>query len=488
MSYAKMTAHELSNLMEKREVSSEELTRYFLDRIKQIDGYIKAYITVTEDLALEQARAIDQRRAQGEKLPPLAGIPMAVKDNISTIGVKTTCASRILHNYIPPYNSTVMDKVQEAGSVLLGKCNLDEFAMGSSTERSAFFPTHNPYRPNVVPGGSSGGSAAAVAAGEAVYALGSDTGGSVRPPAAFWGGVGMKPTYGMISRYGVLAYASSLDQVGVLTKDITDCALTMSALCGYDPKDSTSIPGDVPDYTTFLTDDIKGMKIGLPKEFLGEGIEPRIREYVKQAAAKLEELGAVCEEVSLPHIRYAVPSYYIIGSAEASSNLARYDGVRYGLRVDADDVTTMFCRTRSQGFGEEVKRRIMLGTYALSAGYYDAYYLKAMKTRTLIKKDFDLVFEEYDCLLTPTAPSVAFAFGEKSKDPLAMYLADICTIPVNMAGLPALSLPFGMVDGLPVGIQFIGKILGEGTILKVAYSLEQNTDLTRPQPNLEGVK
>lgn len=487
MTVTSMTAHELARLLEKREISSQELVRRHLRRIEQLDGSLKAFITVTGEVGLKQAEIADQKRARGENLSPLAGIPMAVKDNISTTGIKTTCASKMLHNYIPPFNATVMDKLEEAGAPLLGKCNMDEFAMGSSTEKSAFFPTHNPFSSEVVPGGSSGGSAAAVAAGEVVFALGSDTGGSVRQPAAFCGVVGMKPTYGRISRYGVVGYASSLDQVGTLTKDIRDCALVLNAICGYDSKDSTSAPLEVPDYTKCLTGQVKGLKIGLPREYLGEGIDPRVSDQLKLAALKLEELGAVCEEVSLPHIPYAVPAYYIVGSAEASSNLARFDGVRYGLRVDADDVITMYSKTRGVGFGEEVKRRIMLGTYALSAGYYDAYYLKALKTRTLLRNDFEKVFKDFDCILTPTSPCPAFRFGEKSQDPLAMYIADICTIPVNMAGLPALSLPFGMAEGLPVGIQFIGKAFDEETILNVGYALEQNTDLTRPQPQLEGV-
>ncbi len=487
MSLAKQAIHQLSSLLENREISSEELTRYFLGRIEQLDGSLKAYITVTRELALEQAREVDSKRAQGEKLSPLAGIPMAVKDNISTKGVRTTCASKMLHNYIPPYNATVMDKLQEAGYVLLGKSNMDEFALGSSTEKSYYYPTRNPYRDDVVPGGSSGGSAAAVAAGEAVYALGSDTGGSVRQPAAFCGLVGLKPTFGMVSRYGVIGAASSLDQVGTLTKDVTDTALVLNAICGYDSRDSVSMPVEKPDYTRFLTDNVKGLKIGIPREYLAAGSDPRIIDYLKMAAAKLEELGAVCEEVSLPHTEYAVPAYYIILSAEASSNFGRFDGVRYGLRVEAEDTLSMYCKTRSEGFGEEIKRRIMLGTYFLSAGNFDAYYRKALKVRTLVKNDFAKVFEKVDCLLAPTTPGVAFGFGEKDQDPLAMSLSDRWTVPVNLAGLPALSLPFGMIEGLPVGIQFIGKAFAEGTILQAAYTLEQHTDLTRPHPQLEGV-
>lgn len=487
MDLYKKTAHELSSLLQKREVSSEELTRSVLDRINKVEEKVKAFVTVTGEQALEQAREIDEKRARGEAMSPLAGIPMAMKDNICTKGVTTTCASKILYNFVPPYNATVTEKLLEAGTILLGKCNMDEFAMGSSNENSGFFPTRNPHDLSAVPGGSSGGAAAAVAADEAVFTLGSDTGGSIRQPAAFCGVVGLKPTYGYVSRYGLIAYASSLDQIGPLTKDITDCALVLNVIAGHDPKDSTSAPVEVPDFTRYLVDDVKGLKIGIPKEYMGEGIDPRIAAYLKQAAAKLEELGAMCEEVSLPHTEYALPAYYIIASAEASSNLARYDGVRYGLRVEAEDVISMFCKTRSQGFGEEVKRRIMLGTYALSSGYYDAYYLKALKVRTLIKRDFDQAFLKYDCLLTPTSPTTAFKFGEKVNDPLAMYLSDVCTIPINLAGVPGLSLPFGTVEGLPVGIQLIGKPFDEGTLLRVGYALEQNTDLTKPKAQLEGV-
>ncbi|MFY9173869.1 MAG: Asp-tRNA(Asn)/Glu-tRNA(Gln) amidotransferase subunit GatA [Peptococcia bacterium] len=487
MSFANMTAQQLADLLEKKEISSEELTADYLQRIEDLDGSLNAFITVTGELALEQARDIDQRRAAGEKLAPLAGIPMAVKDNIITKNIKTSCASKMLANYIPPYNAEVMDRLAETGSVLLGKCNLDEFAMGSSTETSAFAPTRNPFNLETVPGGSSGGSAAAVAAAEAVYALGTDTGGSVRQPASFCGVVGMKPSYGLISRYGVVDYAPSLSQVGTLTRDVTDCALVLNSLCGHDPKDSTSMPQAVSDYTAYLKDSIKGMKIGLPKEYFVEGLDPQIKDLIYQAAKKLEDLGAVCEEVSLPHTPYAFPAYHVIGCAEASSSMARYDGVRYGLRVEADDVYTMFSKTRSAGYGEEVKRRILFGTYALSAGQYEDYYLKAMKVRSLIRQDFAKVFGEYDCLLTPTTPTTAFKFGDRTEEPLDMNLADICTIPANLAGLPAISLPYGQINGMPVGLQFIGQAFAEGTILKLAYNLEQNSDMTRPVPKLEGV-
>lgn len=481
------TAAQLKELLDKKQISSEELTKSCIERIKQVENRVRAFVTIDEEGALDQARAVDKKRASQKKLPPLAGIPMALKDNMCTKGMRTTCSSKILENFIPPYNAAVTEKLLEAGSILVGKCNMDEFAMGSSTENSGFFPTKNPFRLEAVPGGSSGGAAASVSAGEVIFTLGSDTGGSIRQPAAFCGVVGMKPTYGHVSRYGLIAYASSLDQIGPLTRDVTDCALVLNVICGHDPKDSTSAPKEAPDFTKYLNNDVKGLRIGLPKEYSGEGIDPRISALLKQAAAKLEELGAICEEVSLPNTQYALPTYYIIASAEASSNLARYDGVQYGLRVKADDIINMYKKTRSQGFGEEVKRRIMLGTYALSSGYYDAYYLKALKVRTLIKEDFDRVFETYDCLLTPTTPTPAFNLGEKVNDPLTMYLSDVCTIPINLAGIPALSLPFGLVDGLPVGIQLIGKAFGEGTLLKAAYALEQSTDLTRPQPDLKGV-
>ena len=479
-----LTAHELSVLLQKKEISSLELTQAYLERIGALEPTVGAYITVTADLAVRRAREIDAQRLRGEELPVLAGIPAAIKDNICTKGVKTTCGSRILPDFIPPYDATVVEKLNAAGVVPLGKCNMDEFAMGSSTENSGYFPTRNPHDLAAVPGGSSGGAAAAVAAGEAVWAVGSDTGGSIRQPAAFCGVVGLKPTYGAVSRYGLVAYASSLDQIGPLARDITDCALALNTMAGYDPRDSTSAPVDAPDYTKYLQDDVKGMKVGLPKEYMGEGIAPAVAAYLRQAAAKLEELGVVCEEVSLPHTEYALPAYYIIAPAEASSNLARFDGVQYGLRVEGEDIISMYSKTRSQGFGEEVKRRIMLGTYALSTGYYDAYYLKALKVRTLVKRDFDQAFEKFDCLLTPTAPDVAFALGEKTNDPLTMYLSDVCTIPVNLAGIPALSLPFGLVGKRPVGLQLIGPAFGEGALLRLGFALEQHTNLTRPRPAL----
>ena len=482
MEVNKLTIHEIGELLNKKEISSLELSQQCLERIANIDGEIKAFLTVTKEQALEKAKIIDEKRSKGESLSPLAGIPMALKDNLCTEGIATTCGSQILHNFVPPYNATVVDKLLGADSVLLGKVNMDEFAMGSSTENSSFFVTKNPWDLNSVPGGSSGGSAAAVASDQAIFALGSDTGGSIRQPAAFCGVVGLKPTYGLVSRYGLVAYASSLDQIGPFTKDVTDTALVLNAIAGHDSLDSTSANIDYPDYTQFLKNDIKGMRIGLPQEYLGEGIDTEVEQKIKEAVKKLEELGAIVEECSLPHTQYAMPAYYIIAPAEASSNLARYDGVRYGYRTEgAEDVLTMFSRTRNEGFGTEVKRRIMLGTYALSSGYYDAYYLKALKVRALIKQDFDQAFNKFDCLLTPTSPSVAFQFGSKA-DPISMYKQDVCTIPINLAGIPALSMPYGLVDNKPVGIQLIGKAFDEGTLLRIAYTLEQNSDQTRLKP------
>ncbi len=482
-----LTAHELAELLDSGETSSVEVTRAVLQRINQVDNSVKAYVTLTEDLALEQAQAADERRRQGQLLSPLDGIPMALKDNLCTTGIRTTCSSKILENFIPPYDATVVDKLKKAGAIIVGKLNMDEFAMGSSTENSRFFPTRNPWDINCVPGGSSGGAAASVAADEAFFTLGSDTGGSIRQPASFCGVVGLKPTYGRVSRYGLVAFASSLDQIGPFTKDITDCALVLNIIAGHDPLDSTSAAVETGDYRQHLQTEIKGMKIGIPKEYFAEGMDPEVEKAVRDAIAKYEELGAVCEEVSLPHTAYALPTYYLIAPAEASSNLARYDGVGYGHRTEgAEDVVSMYCSTRQEGFGPEVKRRIMLGTYALSAGYYDAYYLKALKVRTLIKQDFDRAFEKYDLLLSPTSPTTAFRFGEKTDDPLSMYLSDVCTIPINLAGIPAISIPCGLAQGLPVGLQLMGKPFDEGTILRAAYAFEQNTGYHRIKAGLGG--
>jgi aspartyl-tRNA(Asn)/glutamyl-tRNA(Gln) amidotransferase subunit A len=479
-----LTVHELGDLLQRREVSAVEVTEAMLERIEAVDGRVQAYLTRTAEEALEQARAVDAARARGEDPGILAGVPMALKDNLCTEGVRTTCASRMLAEWVPPYDATVVRRLKTAGAVILGKLNMDEFAMGSSTENSGFFPTRNPWDLERVPGGSSGGSVAAVAAGEACYALGSDTGGSIRQPASFCGVVGMKPTYGRVSRYGLVAFASSLDQIGPITRDVTDCALVLGVIAGHDPSDSTSADLPVPDYRAALQPEIKGLKIGVPREYFGAGIEPEVEKVVRRAIAKLEEMGAICEETSLPHTEYALPAYYLVAPAEASSNLARYDGVSYGLRVPGKDIIEMYMNTRSQGFGPEVKRRIMLGTYALSSGYYDAYYLKALKVRTLIRRDFEAAFSKYDLLATPTSPTVAFRLGEKAGDPLAMYMSDLCTIPVNMAGLPALSIPCGFSQGLPVGLQLIGKAFDEATLLRVAYAFEQATEYHRRRPEL----
>ncbi|MCL5265446.1 MAG: Asp-tRNA(Asn)/Glu-tRNA(Gln) amidotransferase subunit GatA, partial [Chloroflexi bacterium] len=425
-------------------------------------------------LALEQARRADEKIARGKAISPLTGVPVAIKDIMCTKGVVTTCASKILESFVPPYDATVVGKLRAVDAVMVGKTNLDEFAMGSSTENSAFFVTRNPRDPERVPGGSSGGSAAAVAADSAIAALGSDTGGSVRLPAAFCGVVGLKPTYGRVSRYGLVAFASSLDQIGPLTKDVTDCALVMNAISGYDAMDATSLPDPVPDFTKALMPDIKGLKVGVPKEYFVKGMQPEVETAVRKAIDKLAALVEHLGEVSLPHTQYALAAYYIIAPAEASANLARYDGVKYGFSVrDADDMWDGYFKTRQQGFGPEVKRRIMLGTYALSSGYYDAYYLKAERVRTLIKRDFDEVFEKFDVLVAPTAPTVAFKVGEKIADPLAMYLTDVFTLSVNQAGIPGLVLPCAEVEGLPVGLQMLARPLGEETLLRFAYTYEQ---------------
>lgn len=474
MDMVNMPAHLLQELMRRREVSAEELTASVYKKIDQVEDTVKAYITQTRDEAMAAAREVDRIRAAGEDPGPLAGIPIAIKDNMCTRGIRTTCASKMLENFVPPYDATVVEKIKAARMVMVGKANMDEFAMGSSNENSAFFRTTNPFDSGRVTGGSSGGSAAAVAAGESVVALGSDTGGSIRLPAAFCGVVGMKPTYGAVSRYGLVAFASSLDQIGPLTRDVTDCALMLNVICGHDRRDSTSARWQVPDYKDFLRPDVKGMRVGLPREYLGEGIDPAVRAAVLSTAKKLAGLGAEVEETELPHTKYALPAYYLIAPAEASSNLARYDGVRYGYRAaEGGDLVDMFMKTRSRGFGTEVKRRIMLGTYALSAGYYDAYYLKALKVRTLIKQDFDQAFTKYDVLLSPTGPSTAFRAGEKTDDPLQMYMVDVCTLAVNLAGIPGMSVPAGSDQGLPIGVQLMGRPFGEGDLLRVAYTLEQ---------------
>jgi len=481
-----LTAHELRDLIRSRKISCVELTRSVLDRIDRIDSKIGSYITVCADKAIERSKEVQAKIDRGEAKSPLAGIPMALKDNICTEGILTTCASKMLYNFIPPYSATVAKKLYSEDTILLGKLNMDEFAMGSSTENSYFKKTRNPWDVDRVPGGSSGGSAASVIAGEAVFALGSDTGGSIRQPASFCGVVGMKPTYGAVSRFGLVAFASSLDQIGPLTKDVTDCALVLNAITGHDPMDSTSADIDYPDYTKALVNDIKGMKIGIPREYIGEGINEEVKKAVLDAVEVLRKLGAECEEFSLPITEYAIPAYYLISSAEASSNLARYDGIKYGYRAEKfTDLLDLYMQTRSEGFGPEVKRRIMLGTYALSSGYYDAYYKKALQVRTLIRNGFDEAFSRYDLIVGPTAPTTAYKIGEKINNPLEMYLGDIYTVSVNIAGLPGLVIPCGTdSNNLPVGLQLIGKPFDESTLLRVGYTFEQNTEFHKNRPRI----
>ncbi|MHB0856719.1 MAG: Asp-tRNA(Asn)/Glu-tRNA(Gln) amidotransferase subunit GatA [Anaerolineae bacterium] len=477
-----LTIHEAQRLLRTRSLSSVELTRSVLARIDEVDDRIQAYLTSTPDLALRDAEEADRRRRQGDD-QPLLGIPMAIKDVLCTKGVPTTCGSRILEGFVPPYDATVVAKLRAAGAVLTGKTNTDEFAMGSSTENSSFFTTHNPWKLTHVPGGSSGGSAAGVAAGECLGALGTDTGGSIRQPAAFCGIAGLKPTYGRVSRYGLVAFASSFDQAGPLAKDVTDAAIVLQTIAGYDAQDSTSVDVPVPDYGQALGRGVRGLTLGVPREFMVSGMHPDVEQAIQTALGVLEDLGARIVEVSMPHTGYALPVYYLLAPAEASANLARYDGIRYGLSdPTAQDFWETYRKTRAQGFGPEVKRRIMLGTYALSAGYYDAYYLKAQKVRTLIKQDYDLAFAQCDALITPTTPTTAFAIGEKAGDPLQMYLQDIYTLSLNLAGLCGISAPCGLADGLPIGLQVLGNAFGEEMILRVAHAYEQATTwhLKRP--------
>ncbi len=476
MNLADLTAHESSSLLRRGDVSSRELTAAVLNRMTERDGAVHAFITITADEALRRADEIDSRRSAGEELGPLAGIPIALKDNLSTRGVRTTCGSRILGDYSPPYDATVVERLRAADAVLVGKTNLDEFAMGSSTEFSAFGPTTNPWDSTLVPGGSSGGSAAAVASGEAIAALGSDTGGSIRLPASFCGVVGLKPTYGRVSRYGLIAFGSSLDQIGPLTRDVTDAALMLSAIAGHDPRDSTSLPWAVPDYVAALDGDVKGLRVGVPREYFAEGIDPSVERAIRLGIDRIAELGTHVDETSLPNTKYALAAYYIVAPAEASANLARFDGVKYGMRVEGRDYREMLERTRDAGFGAEVKRRIMVGTYTLSAGYYEAYYLQAQKVRTLIKQDFDRAFESFDVLAVPTAPTTAFPIGARLDDPVAMYLTDVFTVTVNGAGLPGLVVPCALVHGLPVGIQLIGAPGSEETLLRLGRAFERSGD------------
>ena len=472
-----LTAHELLDKIGRLEISPTDVVRVLEDRIKQVDSKVKAYVRTGKPNALSVPSG------QGF----LKGLPVSLKDNICTKGINTECCSRILEGFQPPYDATVVKKLKEAGGAIFGlKTNMDEFAFGSSCENSVFGPTRNPWDIERVPGGSSGGSAAAVAADEAIWALGSDTGGSIRQPASFCGVVGLKPTYGRVSRFGLIAFASSLDQIGPFTKDVFDSALLTKAIAGHDPSDSTSLDAPVPDYTAALTGDIKGLKIGVPKEYFGQGLDTEVKEIIGAAADKLCSLGAILQEVSLPHTEYAVPVYYIVATAEASSNLARFDGVQYGLRSSQGcNLIDMYKRTRGEGFGQEAKRRILLGTFVLSHGYYDAYYLRAQKVRTLIKKDFDQVFKQFDCLITPVSPTPAFKLGERIEDPLKMYLSDICTISANLAGVPAISLPCGFTRaGLPVGLQIIAPAFKEETLFKAAHAYERSTEWRKIKPKL----
>ncbi|MEK8132254.1 Asp-tRNA(Asn)/Glu-tRNA(Gln) amidotransferase subunit GatA [Paenibacillus filicis] len=485
MSLLNLRLQDVHNKLHAKEITVTDLVNESYNRIDEVDGKVRAFLTLGKEQALARAGALDEKLGTDDSRGLLFGLPIGVKDNIVTEGLTTTCASQFLRNYDPIYSATVVKKLQEADAVTIGKLNMDEFAMGGSNENSSFHPTYNPWNTEYVPGGSSGGSAASVAAGEVFFSLGSDTGGSIRQPASYCGVVGLKPTYGLVSRFGLVAFASSLDQIGPLTKNVEDSAYLLQAIAGHDPSDSTSLNVDVPDYLSALTGDVKGLRVAVPKEYVGQGIDPKVKEAVQAALKTLESLGAIVEEVSLPHTEYAVATYYLLASSEASSNLARFDGVRYGVRADnPKNLLDVYLRSRSEGFGDEVKRRIMLGTYALSSGYYDAYYLKAQKVRTLIKRDFDQVFENYDVVIGPTAPTPAFKIGSQTSDPLTMYLNDILTIPVSLAGIPAISVPCGLADGLPVGLQIIGKALDEATVLRVAHAYEQHTEFHKLRPQL----
>jgi aspartyl-tRNA(Asn)/glutamyl-tRNA(Gln) amidotransferase subunit A len=476
MTLPELTVHAAAAGIKSGQLSARELVDAVFERISERDGLLNAYITLCADEARRRASEIDRRRAAGEPLGVLAGVPIALKDNLSTKGTRTTAGSRILGDYAPPYDATVVERLRAADAIFIGKTNLDEFAMGSSTEHSAFGPTRNPWDATLVPGGSSGGSAAAVASGEALAGLGSDTGGSIRLPASFCGVVGLKPTYGRVSRYGLIAYGSSLDQIGPLARDVTDAALVLGAIAGHDPRDSTSLDWPVPDYVAGLIGSVAGLRVGVPREYFAEGLDPLVESAIRRAIGDLAGLGGHVDETSLPNTRSALAAYYIVAPAEASANLARFDGVKYGLRVDGRDYREMLERTRDAGFGAEVKRRIMVGTYTLSAGYYEAYYVQAQKVRTLVKQDFDRAFASFDVLAVPTAPTVAFPIGARTDDPLAMYLTDVYTVTVNAAGLPALVVPCGLVRGLPVGLQLIGPAGSEETLLRLGYAYEQCGD------------
>jgi len=477
MNITDLTVHELRDKLKSKELTITEINKAYVDRIVEKEPEVKAFVTTLTDTALEQAKQVEEKVKSGEITSEFAGIPVGIKDNICTKGVRTTCSSKMLENFVAPYNATVTEKLNEQNLINLGKLNMDEFAMGAATEYSAFKKTCNPWNLNKVPGGSSGGSAAAVAAGMVPWALGSDTGGSIRQPASFCGVVGLKPTYGLVSRYGLVAFASSLDQIGPITKDVEDSAILLNMIAGHDEKDTTSVNTEKKDYTKALKNDVRGLKIGIPKEYFGEGINSEVKEALEKAIEEYKAMGAIVEECSLPIADYALATYYIIACAEASSNLGRFDGIRYGYRTpNYESLKDIFINSRTEGFGEEVKRRIILGTYVLSSGYYDAYYKKAQQVRTLVKKEFDKVFEKYDVLITPTAPTVAFDIGGKSGNPLEMYLADICTVSVNIAGLPGISIPCGIDKlGMPIGMQIIGKQFSEETLLNAAYTYEQKT-------------
>ena len=484
MELYELTVHELADKLEAGEVTATEITKSYFDRIKEKDPEVRAYVTLLEEDALKKAEEVDEKRKNGEKVSKYAGIPIGIKDNMCITGTKTTCSSKMLENFIAPYNATVIEKLNDEDAIYLGKLNMDEFAMGSSTENSAFFKTHNPWDLERVPGGSSGGSAAAVAADMAPWALGSDTGGSIRQPSSLCGVVGLKPTYGLVSRYGLVAFASSLDQIGPITKDITDAAILLNIISGHDEHDSTSLDIEKKDYTKALVNDVKGMRIGIPKEYIADGINEEVKNAVLEAAEKYKELGATVEECSLDVGKYATAVYYIIADAEASSNLGRFDGIRYGYRTqNFSNLRDIYKNSRSEGFGPEVKRRILLGTYVLSSGYYDAYYKKAQKVRTLITNAYNELFEKYDVLLTPTSPTTAFKIGEKVDNPLEMYLADICTVPVNIAGLPGINIPYKLDSkGLPIGVQLVAKQFDEEKLLRIGYTLEQNTNFRDNKP------
>lgn len=486
MSLFKHTSAEMQELLKNKEVTIADLTAEAFARIEALDGEVGAFLALNKEAATAQAAEMD--KVPFEERGPLFGLPIGVKDNIVTEGLETTCASKILEGFNPIYDATVVQKLRDAGMITVGKVNMDEFAMGSANENSSIKPVHNPWNFNHVPGGSSGGSAAAVAAGEVPFTLGSDTGGSIRQPAAYCGVVGMKPTYGRVSRYGLVAFASSLDQIGPITRNVRDNALLLEAISGVDANDSTSANVEVPDFAAQLTGDIKGLKVAVPKEYLGEGVSAGVKAQVQAAIDKLKELGATVDEVSLPHSKYALAAYYILSSSEASSNLSRFDGIRYGFRAEADNLEDLYLQTRAQGFGDEVKRRIMLGTYSLSAGTYDAYYKKAQQVRTLIKQDFDEVFKSYDVIVGPTTPTTAFKLGENIEDPMTVYANDILTVPINLAGVPAISIPCGFDGDLPVGLQIIGNYFEEGTVYRVADAFERVTDFHTKTPQTWEVK